>query len=257
MAKRYNTCCFRLVPPNRRLLSVGDNRNRLTVLGEPFFCRISEWDSAQYAVCSCSCGSIAVCNLSKLKHGKLVSCGCYQREIASMRSRTHGMSRTRLYKIWHKIQIRCYDEGCDRYHDYGGRGIAVCEEWRNSFDAFHKWALANGYNESLTIDRKENDGNYEPSNCRWATNAQQQANKRHRTGTKSKFKGVHKHRGRFAVKVRGRHIGLFKTEEAAARAYDEAASREFGEFACLNFPVKEVEGAGTIAPSQSKHRNRR
>lgn len=90
----------------------------------------------------------------------------------------HGMYGTKLYKTWNNMISRCYCPSFQRFYNYGGRGITVCEEWRNSFVAFMNWAFANGYEEHLTLDRINNDGNYEPSNCRWITNKEQQYNKR-------------------------------------------------------------------------------
>jgi hypothetical protein len=84
------------------------------------------------------------------------------------------MSNSRIYGIWEKMLQRCYNENSHAYFRYGGRGISVCKEW-HKFEPFFDWATQNGYKKCLSIDRKDNDGNYEPSNCRWAT-PQQQAN---------------------------------------------------------------------------------
>ena len=89
----------------------------------------------------------------------------------------HGMRHTRLYNIWRSMNQRCYNPNCRNYNRYGGRGIRVCDEWKNDFSVFAEWAFANGYADNLSIDRKEVNGNYEPSNCRWAT-AKKQANNR-------------------------------------------------------------------------------
>lgn len=90
----------------------------------------------------------------------------------------HGMYNTKLYKAWNNMISRCYCSSFKNFRNYGGRGITVCDEWKNSFVAFMTWAMANGYEEHLTIDRINVNGNYEPSNCRWITNEAQQLNKR-------------------------------------------------------------------------------
>lgn len=89
---------------------------------------------------------------------------------------THGKSDTRLYSIWCDMKRRCYNPKNKRYSRYGGRGISVCEEWKDDFQAFYEWAIDNGYDEHLTIDRINVNGNYEPSNCRWVTWKEQQRN---------------------------------------------------------------------------------
>lgn len=90
----------------------------------------------------------------------------------------HGGCGTRLYRIWYDMRRRCSYEKSINWHLYGGRGIKVCDEWESDFESFRNWAIENGYSESLTLDRINNDGNYEPSNCRWATADEQNANKR-------------------------------------------------------------------------------
>jgi len=124
-------------------------------------------------LCKCDCGNLAEVRSTSLKNRNTRSCGCLQCEVASKVGRNnikHGEAgRTRLYKIWMGMKVRCINPNAANYKWYGGRGIFVCDEWINSFMIFRDWALSNGYANNLTIDRIDNDSNYEPSNCQWIT----------------------------------------------------------------------------------------
>lgn len=129
--------------------------------------------------CICDCGTnkeIIVASNSLIK-GKTLSCGCYQKDIASEINGTHRKTKTKLYTIWLAIKRRCNYKNDVRYSIYGGKGIVICNEWEHDFLVFESWAINNGYLEELSIDRIDVNGNYEPDNCRWVTMKVQQNNR--------------------------------------------------------------------------------
>lgn len=128
-------------------------------------------------LCKCECGTIKVILGKHLLSRKVQSCGCLQKE----RVTKHKMSNSRLYSIYRGMKDRCYNQNMPEYHNYGGRGITICDEWLNDPSAFFKWSLENGYSDDLTIDRKDNDKGYSPENCRWSTFVEQQNNKSNNT----------------------------------------------------------------------------
>lgn len=132
-------------------------------------------------LCKCDCGNKAVVRATNLRSGNTNSCGCLQKEIAKKRNTTHGQSGTRLYVAWQHMIGRCTRKSDGNYQCYGGRGITVCPEWLNSFEAFRDWSIANGYDDDLTIDRIDVNGNYCPENCRWISHDEQQRNKTNNT----------------------------------------------------------------------------
>lgn len=131
----------------------------------------------------CDCGNQTIVLAGALKSKKTQSCGCLQRERTSKAKTTHGLyhdqnrRRSKLNRVWCTMKERCQNPNSKSFKDYGGRGITICDEWQK-YQPFFVWAMLHGYQEGLQIERMNNDGNYEPDNCRWATKKEQGKNKR-------------------------------------------------------------------------------
>ena len=131
-------------------------------------------------LCKCSCGNTKVIQSNSLRSGRTKSCGCFNSEKSKSRRTTHGMRNTKAYSTWAGIKNRCFNAHTERYKDYGGRGITMCDEWKNNFKSFFDYVskLPHCFEEGYSIDRIDNDGNYEPENIKFSTAAEQNKNQR-------------------------------------------------------------------------------
>lgn len=130
-----------------------------------------------FYTCQCECGIKCIVRRGNLTSGHTVSCGCYHREQQVNTNTSHGLSYSRIFRIYAGMKQRCYNLKQAKYNQYGGRGIKICDEWLADFMNFYTWSMSNGYNDTLSIDRIDVNGNYEPSNCRWVNMKIQQQNR--------------------------------------------------------------------------------
>jgi len=162
--------------PKKLTILEGDRFGEWTVIKEvePIY-----YGNKKYRIflCRCSCGAVKELSLMKLRGPRSNKCrSCATRETKT----THGCSDTRLYRVWKGMKYRCYNENFPSYSRYGGRGIGICKEWKNTFAVFKKWAEKTGYREPLTIERINNDKGYSPENCKWIPKKDQSLNRNSR-----------------------------------------------------------------------------
>ena len=217
---------------------VGQKFGRLTVVKRVEKPKESNRRDA-FWLCICECGNEKVVAGYYLRSGTTKSCGCYN--IDNLKSRKgvkyggkHGMYNSRIYKNYHAIKARCFNTNNEHYDIYGGRGITICDEWlgEKGFENFYDWAIKNGYSDALTIDRIDVDGNYEPSNCRWADKSVQGFNRHIQSNNSTGHKGVSKTKSgnyRAYIKKNNKQIslGTYERIEDAISAREKAEKEYF------------------------------
>jgi hypothetical protein len=185
----------------------------------------SKW-KRRYGLYKCGfCGTEFKTRTSSIKNGSSKSCGCYNTQRVKEGCTKHNLSHSKINNIWRNIKNRTKQ----KYNiNYGGRGITICEEWKNDFKAFYDWSILNGYeeNKDLSIDRIDNNGNYCPENCRWTTSIIQNRNRRIRKDNTSGYRGVcynkakNNYISRISIDKKRIHLGTFPTAVEGAIAYN-------------------------------------
>lgn len=201
-------------------------------ISEPAKNRQSKW------LCRCDCGKMNIIRTTRLVNGMTKSCGCLAAETTAKRNYKHGLSDHKLYLVWAEIKSRCTNKKHSKYPAYGGRGILLCKEWIDDPESFIRWSINNGWKPGLEIDREDNDGIYEPNNCRFVIRAVNICNTQLlRTDNSSGFRGVYfdKTFKSWKAQVQRKSIGRFRTALLAA-LYRDCYVLAHGNFLPLNFP---------------------
>lgn len=162
-------------------ITAGEKYGMLTVIKEADPVMRPDGYPRRRILCECDCGEMSTPYLDSLRRGSSKSCGCQADRVRGERlanQSTHGLSKHPTYQIWKAMNARCSDKKNSQYHDYGGRGITVCDEWKSSPVEFVKWAESNGYRKGLEIERKDNDSGYSADNCVFVTSSQNKRNTR-------------------------------------------------------------------------------
>lgn len=203
-----------------KIINVGDKFSYLTILKE-----LQSKNKKRRFLVKCQCGKIKEVSLANLLNGGTKSCGC-------MKGKKHNLCKTQLFKVWVGIKQRCNNPNCSTYHNYGGKGIKVCDEWNKDFLSFYNWSINNGYKEEklpsgknkYTIDRIDGKKDYTPDNCRWVTYNIQATNTSMLSTNSSGYKGIswnkrtQKWLCNISINNKTKRIGEYKTQKEAVYA---------------------------------------
>jgi len=182
--------------------------------------KVGHCSSGVLWLCKCTCGNQSKVAACHLKSGNTRSCGCIRNESIAKIATTHGLSNHFLFSRWSIMHQRCSNHNRHSYRHYGGRGIKVCKRWKNIKNFIND--MEPTYREGLTLDRIDNDGNYEPDNCRWATRSEQNSNKRGFGSSKCRGVSYHKENKKWVCQI---FLGSFDTEEEAIEELKRAKAK--------------------------------
>lgn len=203
---------------------------------DPYIPPSNSYKKRRY-LCKCDCGNETIVNITSLRSGNTKSCGCVNSERLVKQNKENalynGYSQHKHFSRWRGMIERCYYPKHKDYHNYGGRGIKVCDKWKDHPKAFIDWIEnESNYEDGLTLDRINVNGNYEPDNCTFSTHGEQSLNKNVSTLNTSGYPGVSRHKNRWRARItvdgKRKSLGVYQTKEKAIDARKKAELKYFG-----------------------------
>ena len=214
----------------KKLELKGQRFGRLLVISDPIIKRKRNGQKQSWFMCQCNCGNQKEIASSSLRQGVTKSCGCLKKELKIKSNTTHGKTKTKEHIAWLNMKGRCYNPGRKDYAEYGAKGIKVCDEWRNSFEAFYEY-MGDAPSETHSIDRLDPEDHYEPGNVEWGTEQTQAIRRRIQKNNTSGVRGVQwyepskKWRAVIGVNKKTIHLGYFENKKDAVAARKAAEEK--------------------------------